>query len=246
MKYLTAWVLVLAVVAVTAPVASAQTDERGRDEPPPDDRSEVELERLRSAALREVDRRLRALQAALDATVGASAITEDHRNRLVASSSAARDGLLTIRASIETASSLPELRRSLNGIVDDHWVFLLVVPRTYEVIASDSIRAVVADLGIAHDAIEDAAERAAAAGLDVSSVRAALDDAAFGALRADEMAAAVADEVLALDRDDMPDEAGTLVRGSESLRRAVAELRSALGETRRAVGLLRAVVNQPA
>lgn len=244
----TAWLAAVLVLSIAPAPVDAQTDvsndDGDRDRPSATDRADVELERLRAAAQREVDRRLQALDTAAEAVGRSTTLTADHRALLTQVLDESRSGLRAIRSTIATVESLPQLRRAIGGIVDRHWVYGLQLPRAYQVMAADSMQAVIADLAIAHDALATTLDRAEAVGVNVTDSRASLAAAIEATRRAESVAHSVTSDVLMLGPEDMPGAAEVMTGGAGRLRRAFEDLRSAVAATRRAVTSLRTALAQ--
>lgn len=239
-------IAVLALVTGAASPGLAQTDERGSDDDAPGtDRPAVaELSRLKDITLAEIDRRLAALDRLAVAVDTAERLTPDHRAELASQVSTAQTTLLELRTAVTSAQTLLELGALIPRIVNDYWVFALIVPKVYEVIAADAIVAVAGDFEGAQAQIAAVIERAAAAGFDVESAAAALDRAKAGVIEARALAIVVPADVLPIGPDQMPDSGETLVSAARTLEAAFELLSESAFATRAAVSDLRAAVDQ--
>ncbi len=245
MRFVLGTAVLLLVASVAAPVL-AQSDERAsEDENVVSDRpAEAELERLKQAAVAEVDRRLAVLEGLRDAVNSAERLVPGHRVTLTAQVVETAASLEERRAAVLNAATLRELRALIAPIVTDHWVFALAVPKVHEVIAADSLVAVGEDLSAVHERIAAAIDRAIVAGLDVTEARAALRRARTTVGEALALASDVPDRVLPITARQMPDSSATLLASAQSLGRAFEHLNESAAATRLALAELRAAVDQ--
>lgn len=133
------------------------------------------VDHLRRLGDCEIDRRLATLTTLDTRVVAARLVTDDHRSALRAEYAADRTGLTALRATIDAESSVTGLRADLKRIATDYRIYLLVVPKTAEVIAADSEVAAVARLADASSRLQARIDAAKAAGKDVTTAQADLD-----------------------------------------------------------------------
>jgi hypothetical protein len=199
------------------------------------------LDDARGRCEQAVDQRLATLDKLSAAVAGRAAVTDDHRATLEGQIAAARDGLTALRASIAADADAASLKAHCREIVEGYRVYLVVVPRTHEVVAADAIvagadrmSARVGDLATAIDAAE-------AAGRDVTHDRELLADLQAKVAAARDAAAGVPDTVIGLTAADW--NAGTaqpaLEAGHATLAQARADLASALTSAKEIVQDLR-------
>jgi hypothetical protein len=194
------------------------------------ERAGTTLDAVRTRCRAAVDERFTALDRLSRALAERTAVTAEHRATIEGQIAATRDGLATLRSAIEADTDGATLRQHCSQIVTEHRVYLLVVPRTREVLAADTVVAGADRLAARTGDLAAAIDAAEAAGQDVSAAR-----ELFAGLQADlsaarDAAAGVPDAVLGLTAADW--NAGTarpvLEAGHGTLRQARTALADAL------------------
>lgn len=233
------------LVAVVPSAALAQTDEAAARDVITDARPLRDLSGIKERALEAIDRRLETI-ARLQARIDASEhLTGAHHGRLTAELVRHQAGLEQLAREIEAAETLAELRAAVPEIVTEHRIYVLVVPKVGEVIASD------AGVAFARRGEEVAArlagwiERVEAAGFDVTEAEEALSAMEEHVASGLALAEPVADAVLPLEPADWPDPARAVIeQGKEDLNAAREEFRSARNAALRVVEILRELLGR--
>lgn len=237
----------LAVVLLTGSVpatALAQT----RDEPPPPSSERVvdqparrqAFERIKARVIEAIERRLGALDRLANAVRSAGHLSPDHAAALQTDIAQARARLESGLREVRATENLEQLREVGPAIFKDTLVFALLGPKTHEVIASDTVVAVTDRLGSFASGLQEAIDRLADAGIDVTEARAALGELERLIDVAAETAGPVAGRVIGLSPADWPDPAtATLARGRADLKSAHQTLRQARNQAHEVIRLIR-------
>lgn len=190
-----------------------------------------------TACERAIDDRLTALDRLAAAVDGRPAVTDEHQATLDGQFADARDGLTALRAEIAAATDAATLRADCQQIVTGYRVYLVVVPRTHEVVAADAVVDGADRLTARVDDLEAAIDTAEAAGHDVAHDRELLADLQAKVTAAHDAAAGVPDTVIGLTAADW--DAGiaepALESGHTTLKQARGDLTAALQDARQIV-----------
>lgn len=232
-------VLALVAALVSAPTAAfAQsdeqptrdtrvTDERPRDERPADRHADG-LEAAKRHALAAIARRLATIEQLRGAIGRNRHVTEDHASALQRDLADAASGLAELARKIEAAETAEELRPLVESIVVDFRIYVLVVPKVHEVLASDTLLAVASHFDRFADKLGQIIARAEEAGLEVGEAKRLLGEMRDLIAAAERTAGPVAGSVIGLQPGDWPDPAKGLLRaGKDSLHEAAGNLRAA-------------------
>lgn len=223
-----------AVQTETAQPAAAETQDRIGDA----------VERMRERVLIALDRRLDRIDR-LQFEIGASDTVEpENAAHLTAALSASQGGLTALRAQARSAETIEELGAIVDDMVYEHRIFALRTPQTRLVLTSDFGVAVAGRLGTAADTVAEAAARAAEAGYDVSDVYELIEGARSSISRGLDAVEPVAEAVLPLEPEDVPDPARSvmeqahddMVEGREAYRSARDALHDAVRMLRDIIG----------
>lgn len=240
--------LVLAVALVIgAPAAVlAQTDDGGattEERPAVTDRQAVDLGAVKERALEAIERRLEQIDRLRGRVEADRFVERDHEAHLVDELRDAERGLRGLAEEIEGAGTLAELRDLVPAIATEYRIYLVVTPKVWEVLASDAGVAAGEKADDVAERIQEAIDRAEAAGHDVTAARTHLDDMLSEAAAGLALADPVAETVLPLDPADWPDPAReVLERGKADLQAAREWFRQARESAHEAVEALRAAV----
>lgn len=222
--------LLLALPGVAYAQDNAQrdtTDQVTDHETDRPDREEV-IRKAKARALEAIERRLSTLDRLADVVSHNRNVTAEHKRQLIADYEAAASGLRGLAAEIEAADTLAEVLRLSGLIVTDYRVYLVVVPKSHEVVASDAMVAIAGRFGEMSEKLQKAINRAHEAGFDVTEAQRWLDIAAEEIAAAERKAGPVAGNVIGLQASDWPDPAqGQLREGREVLKSAGTDLREA-------------------
>lgn len=198
------------------------------------------LAAMKARVTHRIDLRLAAL-ARLDRRVDrAEHLADEHRDTLSALIDQNVAELTELRTQVAGATTREELRAEVESLVNDHRVFVLVLPQARLTLVADRELAAIDRLGQVHDRLAELIENAQADGRETGSA-AELVDAMQAQL--DAAAAAVSgqvDQLLAIEPGpDGPAIRSTVDEVRESLRAARQDLRDAIGIARRIRAMLR-------
>jgi hypothetical protein len=191
----------------------------------------------KARCIRAIDERLTALDKLSGVVDGRAAVTDDHQATLDGQISSARDGLTALRSTIEADTDAAALKEHCTQIVTDYRVFLLVVPRTHEVVAADTIVNGADRLAARTGDLQAAIDQAEAAGKDVTHDRELFDAMQASLTAARDGAAGVPDAVIGLTVADWNSGAAkpALESGHATLRQARQDLASALSSAKQII-----------
>lgn len=225
--------------------ALAQTGDRDSDAGASPDRPvENDLDRLTAATLAEIDQRIGTLDRLREVVLEAQRLVPDHRTMLTDQLAASVERLVDLRRAVSDAETLGELGTLIPRIVSENWVYGLTIPKVHEVLASDAIVSIIADLEAVHGRVGRVLERADQAGVDVAEARASLEQARVAGAQARALAAPVSEAVLPIAPADMPEGGADLVRAAEDLRLALGQLTRSAAATRVTLTHLRGALDQ--
>ena len=182
----------------------------------------------KKAADEAIDKRLEALGTAIARIAEVKAVTAEHRATLTSDLTGQRASLVELRASIDAATTVAELRTLVPKIVHEHYVFAFQLPRAHLVVASDEITAASGRLTTLAGRLQARIDAEKAKGRDVSAAQAAVDDMTAKTSSAASVASTDGPRVLALQLSGFP--------GNRSV---LESARSDLGEARRDLGTAR-------
>ena len=234
------------LVAAVPAVALGQTaePETARDERVAADNGRTDnLERAKARIIKQIERRLEALDRLAGKIESARHLTEEHAGALLGDIGAARETLRAGKPAVEAATTPEELREIAPPIFQDTLVFALLVPKTHEVAASDATVAVGARFSQFGGRLQEALNRIAAeTDVDTAEAQASLDAMLRLANHAAATGGPVAGNVIDLQPDQWPDPAQQALReGKAALEGARASLREARGLGREVVEFIRSV-----
>lgn len=160
-------------VPLTATAASAQTptrpDRTGAAADP------ARLEQARQRCLAEIDRRLATLDRMEQGATTAAALTDAHREAIVAIAAGERTSLGQLRPQVETAADAAALEALCRSVLTDHRIYLLRVPQGRLTVRLDRDAAAVTRLAETAAKLQEKVDERSAAGEDVTAAQAALD-----------------------------------------------------------------------
>ncbi|HHC09347.1 MAG TPA: hypothetical protein ENK55_11615 [Actinobacteria bacterium] len=201
----------------------AKVTDRPTDQPPV-----VDLEAARRRLLAAIDRRLETLERLTNVVTGHPHVTDRHEAKLLADYARAAQGLRELRTRAEAATTREELKEIAESMVVDYRIYLVVVPKTYGVLFSDTVVAAADRMDEFADRLAEAIERAAEAGYDVSEARRWLVVARDEIDEGRRAGGPVADMVIDLEASDYPEPAtSTFADAKRRLENARLDLREA-------------------
>jgi hypothetical protein len=203
--------LLACLMVVAALPAVAQTD---AEPVPSSERIEQAIERMRDRLLEALDRRLDRIDRLQFEIKESETIEPEHAAHLTADLSASQGGLTALVAKTESADTVEELGAIFDEMVYEHRIFALRTPQTWLVLASDFGVGVAGRLESVAQTLDDAAARAAEAGYDVSEVESLVDEAQGWTAEGLALVDPVAETVLPLEPEDVPDPARAVMEGA--------------------------------
>lgn len=226
----------LASVPVTASAQEVTTDDPVVET---DTTDRPTIDQVKERADAAIERRLAALDRAAAKVRTNDHVTADHAAQLITHYIRASDGLNDLRRDIAQATTYEELRDLVPMIAEDYRVYLVILPKTHLVLASDRMADGVTRMSNAADGFLDAIERAEDAGYDMTEARKWLRVARDEIAEVNRTAVPVADDVVGLTAADWEEPAKTqLDTGKRKLTNArvdVAQAIDALKKTKRAI-----------
>lgn len=176
------------------------------------------IERIKTEAQAAINQRVATLVDLEAAINSAEHVSASHAEQLLNETRSARSGLATLDTSIQEATTLDVVLPLVANIATEYRVYLVLVPKVFEVIGSDVLAAVAIGLSDVESDLDAAIQAVEGAGFDTDGVRATFDAAVASRVLAHDLAAPVADLVIDLTAADWPDPArGQLQSGRESL-----------------------------
>ena len=133
------------------------------------------VDSLRKLGDCEIDRRLDTITRLQSRVANARGLTAGDRTALQSQLASATGGLTVLRGQIDGETNVDALKADLKKIVTDFRIYLLVAPKTAEVIAADTELAAVVRFGTVNTNLQARIDAARAAGKDVTKAQAALD-----------------------------------------------------------------------
>lgn len=239
--------LAAALTALSPVAALAQTDERPvvESERPAAERERpsVDLENVKDRAQAAIERRLVTIDRLQSEVRSNPHVTDSHATTLLRELETAESGLQALGREIAAAETIEELRVLIPEIAEDYRIYVLMVPKVYEVLGSDTVAHVVGRFDTAAEELGEAIRRAEDAGYDVSEAEAYLAEMIRQAGKAESLGVPVAGSVLVLQPSDWPDPAKTVLRsGHADLDDARSALRSARQAAHDALEALREAI----
>jgi hypothetical protein len=236
-------VAIAAGMLMTLPAtANAQTDEQ----PVATDTVETtdtaarpSIESIKERAAAAIERRLSTLDELTDLVTNSAHMTDGHKSTLLGEYASASFGLSVLGDDIAAATTYEQLRELVPAIATDFRIYLVVVPKSRQVAASDRVADAVDRLDDAADTAAEAIRRAEEAGYDMTDAKRWLISARDDIAEARRTGVPVADDVIGLQASDWQDPAkSTLEEGHRRLQNARVDLRKAkasLDQTKKAI-----------
>jgi len=241
--------LAVALLAVALPtVALAQTDGEppARDQPVLTEQERTDrLAELKARATEQIEKRLGALERLAGKIEGAKYLEDGHSASLLSDIGATTAVLRTGLSDVAAAETIEELRELVPPIFESTLVFALLGPKTHEVIASDATVGIAARFTENEAKLQDALDRLAETGVDVTEAQQSLDEAARLVANAATTGGTVADSVVNLQPADWPEPAqGALAEGKATLEKARGSLRETHALAKGVIEFIRASIPQ--
>jgi len=211
---------------------TATTDTQVRDHP-------YTIDEIRARALAAIDKRLTALERVGTKVGSDSHVTPEHASALIGHYERATEGLKDLAGMIRAAETRERLRELVPLIAEDFRVYLVILPKSHEVLVSDRMADAVERMSGVATTLLEAIERAEEAGHDMTEARRWLTEANDKIGAVERGAVPVANSVIGLTAADWEEPAKTLLaegkRMLETARGDVRDAIEALKNTRRAI-----------
>lgn len=221
-------------VPLTANAQEAETETTNRHS----------IDQIKERAQAAIERRLDTLDRLTDRVNSVQHMSESHNATLTGDYRSAASGLVGLGAEIASATTAEELRVLVPLIASDYRVYLVIVPKSFEVAASDRVGAAVERMTSLAQRLSEAIERAKAAGIDTTQAERWLTSARDETAKAKRTGVPVADDVIGLDAADWEEPAkSTLHEGKRRLDNARVDLRQAHGSLTKGAAALRDAIN---
>ncbi|MDJ0791158.1 MAG: hypothetical protein QNJ71_04620 [Acidimicrobiia bacterium] len=234
----------LAIVGALSLVMALPTTANAQENSANDDERHS-IEDVKERAAEAIERRLATLDRLTEKASTSPHLTDEHETALLGDYRVASNGLEQLGDDIAQAQTAEELRSLVPLIAKDYRVYLVIVPKSAEVGASDRVRSAVERLSAVATTLHEAADRAEAAGFDVTETRRWLISAADEIAEANRTGVPVADLVIDLDAGDWEEPAkSTLEDGKRRLENARVDLRQAHGSLEKAREALRDAIDR--
>ena len=133
------------------------------------------VDSLRKLGDCEIDRRLDTITRLQSRVSNSGTLTDADRTALQAELAADTSGLTSLRATIDGETDVSALRADVKSIVTNFRIYLLMVPKTADVIAADTELGAVARLSTLDTTLQARIDAAKAAGKDVTQAQSDLD-----------------------------------------------------------------------
>lgn len=229
MKRLIAVGLSAGMLMALPATASAQTDESTTQS------AERTIDSAKERAQAAIDRRLETLDTLTERVTNSEHMTDRHKATLLGEYTSASFGLSVLSEEIADATTGDELRTLIPAIAEDFRIYLVVVPKSRQVGASDRVGDIVERLEEAADKVAAAIERGDEAGLDMSEARRWLISARDDIAEARRTGVPVAGDVIGLQASDWEDPASsTLTEGRRRLQNSRVDIRKAIESLKQA------------
>lgn len=137
----------------------------------PEDRRAEAIDEVKRRCLAQIDRRHQALAMAKRRVAEARHLTDDHEAALIRNIENTAASLSRLADAVQAEDDFDELKAHCRSIVEDHRVFVLVLPRARLVVAADTAGAAASRLRELGDRFEPEVAEAEAEGHDMSQAR---------------------------------------------------------------------------
>lgn len=134
------------------------------------------VDRLRSIGNKMIDQRLTVLNKAIERVNKATRVSEGERSAIIAELNGHIDTLTTLKATIDAETDVDNLKALIKSIVNDHRIYVVVLPRTRGELAAGRANAVLVRLNALSGKMTRWMDAAKARGKDVSQVEALYQD----------------------------------------------------------------------
>ncbi len=224
---------IAAGMLLTLPAAaSAQTDERPAATATAEGTETVatrpSIDSIKERAAKAIERRFDTLDELTRRVTESKHMSAAHKSTLLGEYASATFGLGVLGDRIEAATTYEELRVLVPKIATDFRIYLVVVPKSHQVNASDRVADAVVRLDEAADKTAEAIRRAEEAGYDMTDAKRWLISARDDIAEARNTGVPVADDVIGLQASDWKEPAkSTLEQGHRRLLNASVDLRKA-------------------
>ena len=187
-----------------------------------------------------LDQRLRTLTHLASRVNDAEHVSADHAAQLLGDYQAARSGLESLNDRIQLSTSVEEALHLTEKMASDYRVYVVLVPKTAEVVIGASFVVASGQIDEAIDGVLDVVDALEQFGHPVANIRSALDDARVHADAALDLADGVPGSVISLAAFQWPSPAQALLNtGRADLESSGSEIRMSIGRLHHAIQLIR-------
>jgi hypothetical protein len=198
-----------------------------------------DMEPLRARCIAAIDARLVRVDRLQNAVNGSRHVTSSHKATLTDQLGSTRSGLQQLRDKIRSDTDRATLRSDCNSIATTYRVYVVVTPRTLEVLVADHETDAIAHLTTDAGRIQAAIDKAKAAGKDTAQAQSDLDSMKSKVDDAKPLVSGKADAVIVLTPSGWPGNRATLQSVHDDLRNARADLHDAAQDGRDALQALK-------
>jgi len=236
MKRLIAVAMAVGLLMSLPATANAASDET-------ETTSRPTVEQVKERAQAAIDRRLDTLDKLTQRVTDSANMTDAHKSVLLGEYATAEFGLSALGDEIAGATTGDELRELVPLIAKDFRIYLVVVPKSRQVNASDRVGSVVERLEEAADTVAEAVRRGEQAGLDMSAAQRWLISARDDIDEARRTGVPVAGNVIGLQAADWEEPASsTLQEGRRRLENARIDIHKAKASLEKARDAIKAAI----
>ena len=187
-----------------------------------------------------LDQRLRTLTHLTSWVNNAEHVSADHAAQLLGDYRGARSGLESLNDRIQLTTSVEEALRLTEKMASDYRVYVVLVPKTAEVVIGDSFVVSSGQIDEAIAGVLDVVDALEQFSHPVANIRSALDDAQVHADAALDLADGVPGSVISLAAFQWPSPAQALLhQGRADLESSGSEIRMSIGRLHDAIQLIR-------
>lgn len=170
------------------------------------------MEQVKERAQDAIDRRLDTLGMLTQRVTESAHMTDAHKSVLLGEYASAEFGLSALGDQIAEATTREELRELIPMIAEDFRIYLVVVPKSRQVNASDRVGDIVERLEAAADTVAEAIQRGEEAGLDMDAANRWLISARDDIAEARRTGVPVAGDVIGLQATDWEEPAASVLQ----------------------------------
>ncbi len=199
------------------------------------------LENLRARATAEIDRRVMALNKALDRLKNMKKISDADKSSLSSQIQTEITNLTTLKSKIQADSDLATLRADTQSIITSYRVFLLFLPQMRLLAGADSINQVADNLSTLKDKLKTRITAAQTAGKDVTALLTLLSDMDAKITDSKALSTAISTEIVPLTPAGYPGNSSVLQDAKTKLMAGITDLKTAGQDAKQIIQGLKAI-----